>query len=76
LFKYSPAVVSNLWDVTDRSIDKLTKQFLKNWGMFEKRKTPRTTLVLADQQNTVSLVQAVADSRNHCNLPFLIGKCS
>ncbi|KAL7308034.1 separin protein, variant 2 [Mucor circinelloides] len=58
----SPAVVANLWDVTDRSIDKLTKYMLHSWGMLNKsNETPK------------SLVQAVSESRNQCKLGYLIG---
>lgn len=58
----SPAVVANLWDVTDRSIDKLTKYMMHSWGMLNKsNETPK------------SLVQAVSESRNQCKLGYLIG---
>ncbi|KAI8639658.1 peptidase family C50-domain-containing protein [Parasitella parasitica] len=58
----SPAVVANLWDVTDRSIDKLTKYMLHTWGMLKK-----------SNDTSKSLVQAVALSRNQCKLSYLIG---
>ncbi|GAN04654.1 conserved hypothetical protein [Mucor ambiguus] len=59
----SPAVVANLWDVTDRSIDKLTKYMLHSWGLLKTKsnETPK------------SLVQAVSESRNQCKLGYLIG---
>ncbi|KAI8150319.1 peptidase family C50-domain-containing protein [Fennellomyces sp. T-0311] len=56
----SPAVVANLWDVTDKSIDSLTQAMLSSWG------------VLKDN-GRASLVEAVASSRSSCNLPYLIG---
>ena len=31
LFFYSPCIVGNLWDVTDRDIDRLTEEFLDSW---------------------------------------------
>ncbi|KAI7907851.1 peptidase family C50-domain-containing protein, partial [Cokeromyces recurvatus] len=57
----SPAVVANLWDVTDRSIDRLTKYMLGAWGM--------TTTTSTNK----SIVQAVTESRNQCSLSYLIG---
>lgn len=27
----SPCIVGNLWDVTDRDIDRLTEEFLESW---------------------------------------------
>ncbi|KAF1798299.1 peptidase family C50-domain-containing protein [Mucor lusitanicus] len=59
----SPAVVANLWDVTDRSIDKLTKYMLHSWGMLKKK----------SNEAPKSLVQAVSESRNQCKLGYLIG---
>ncbi|KAG1454718.1 hypothetical protein G6F56_007250 [Rhizopus delemar] len=56
----SPAVVGNLWDVTDRSIDELTKHMLEKWGVLDKSKGK-------------SLVQAVMESRDKSNLKYLIG---
>jgi separase len=31
IFFCSPCVVGNLWDVTDRDIDRLTEDFLESW---------------------------------------------
>ncbi len=28
---FSPCVVGNLWDVTDRDIDRFTEEFLQSW---------------------------------------------
>jgi ribosome biogenesis protein Tsr3 len=61
---YSPAVVANLWDVTDRSIDKLTKHMLHSWGMLK---------VSGSTGRPKSLVQAVTESRGQCKLSYLIG---
>lgn len=62
---FSPAVVGNLWDVTDRSIDRLTKYTLKSWGLIKTDNIPA---------KPKSLVQAVTESRSQCKLPYLIGK--
>lgn len=31
----SPAVVANLWDVTDKDIDRFSKKVLEDWGLFK-----------------------------------------
>jgi len=65
-----PTLVANIWDVTDRDIDKfaqsvfdkmgLTKENISRWsGDVETRKT--------------SLVTAVAQSRDSCKLKYLTG---
>ncbi|KAJ8658660.1 hypothetical protein O0I10_005700 [Lichtheimia ornata] len=59
----SPAVVANLWDVTDKSIDKLSRTMMENWGLLHKSST----------HNSMTITEAVAKSRNSCRLPYLIG---
>ncbi|KAI9484692.1 peptidase family C50-domain-containing protein [Zychaea mexicana] len=59
----SPAVVANLWDVTDKSIDQLTGKMLNTWGLLKQNAN----------RSTVSLVEAVSSSRDACTLPYLIG---
>lgn len=56
----SPSVVGNLWDVTDKSIDQLTKKMLEEWG------------ILAENKH-ISIAEAISAARDHCSLPFLIG---
>lgn len=67
----SPSLVANLWDVTDRDIDKFAT------SVFEK-----LNLLNLDNVNTwredraekgVSVVAAVAKSREVCKLKFLTG---
>ncbi|KAI9301228.1 peptidase family C50-domain-containing protein [Cunninghamella echinulata] len=58
----SPAVVANLWDVTDKSIDKITKSMMDRWGVFSK-----------NNDADISIVEALTRSRNDCPLPYLIG---
>ena len=65
LFIYSPAVVANLWDVTDKSIDQLTGKMFNTWGLLKNN--------TGNNNNNVSLVEAVASSRDACTLPYLIG---
>ena len=59
-----PAVVGNLWDVTDRDIDRFSKSVLEQWmaGGGE-----------GSQREPVCMAAAVAGSRQVCRLPHLIG---
>ncbi|KAG6902753.1 hypothetical protein C0995_011901 [Termitomyces sp. Mi166 len=64
----SPCLVANLWDVTDRDIDKfsqavfdklnLTVDGIKDWGR---------------QDGQVSIIDAVGQSRDSCKLKYLTG---
>ena len=36
----SPAVLANLWDVTDKDIDRFAESVLQKWGLFEKKQQP------------------------------------
>lgn len=57
---YSPAVVANLWDVTDKDIDRLTKAAFERFG-------------LGDSPSNVALPLALAEARVACSLKFLNG---
>jgi separase len=66
----SPTLVANLWDVTDRDIDKFSQ------SVFDKlRLTAEGIKDWADGQDNgrVSIVEAVARSRNSCKLEYLTG---
>lgn len=66
----APAVVANLWDVSDRDIDRLTLAFLTEWlGLGN---TSRECAPVGDAQ-TVNLGIALARARDACRLPFLVG---
>ncbi|KAL7753527.1 separin protein [Sorochytrium milnesiophthora] len=61
-----PALVANLWDVTDRDIDRFSMTAMEKWGL----------LIGGDDsavKERISLVQAVAASRDACVLPYLVG---
>ncbi|KAJ6254300.1 separin [Anaeramoeba flamelloides] len=58
----SPAVVANLWDVTDRDIDRFSTSLLKNWLFCKKEHSKR-----------VSLAELIPHARNTCLLKHLIG---
>ncbi|ORX55548.1 hypothetical protein DM01DRAFT_253316, partial [Hesseltinella vesiculosa] len=60
----SASVVANLWDVTDKSIDRLSKKMMERWGL----------LASNDLYTGDSLVEALTKSRDECPLPYLIGK--
>eukprot|EP00743_Colponemidia_sp_Colp-15_P011090 GILK01012321.1.p1 GENE.GILK01012321.1~~GILK01012321.1.p1 ORF type:complete len:1504 (-),score=211.49 GILK01012321.1:81-4238(-) len=53
-----PAVVANLWDVTDKDIDRFSESLLRTW--------------LCDRSDQ-SVAAAVCKSREACRLRFLIG---
>lgn len=68
---HSPTLVANLWDVTDRDIDKFTQ------GVFDRlRLTPddvgRCSSGSGEMSGT-SVVAAIAQSRQLCKLKYLTG---
>ncbi|GJN89037.1 hypothetical protein Rhopal_002011-T1 [Rhodotorula paludigena] len=60
-----PALVANLWDVTDKDIDKFAFSVLRQTGIA----APET----ASAPSTLTLTAAVAQSRTVCNLRYLNG---
>ena len=58
-----PAAVGNLWDVTDRDIDRFSKSVLEQWMVSSGE----------GQSEAVCMAAAVAGSRQVCRLPHLIG---
>ncbi|OXH40985.1 separase [Cryptococcus neoformans] len=70
-----PSLVGNLWDVTDRDIDRISEHVLKR-GLHldaahqpQSRSRTRTLLPLSE----LSTVQAVNKARNECKLKYLNG---
>jgi len=61
----SPALVANLWDVTDKDIDKFAQSVFIKTGIASSTSPPPTS--------TLSLTAAVAQSRNQCHLRYLNG---
>lgn len=41
IINYSPALLANLWDVTDRDIDRLSYGVFSRWGLCEERPKAR-----------------------------------
>ncbi|KAL5009966.1 hypothetical protein ScPMuIL_012271 [Solemya velum] len=54
-----PTVVANLWDVTDKDIDRFLECLLKTW--------------LQLPEKTSALLAAIPNCRQACKLPYLIG---
>lgn len=57
-FTLSPAIVANLWDVTDKDIDRFSESLLKQW---------------LDPDTYLSLPEVLSQSRRACKLKYLIG---
>jgi separase len=55
-----PSIVANLWDVTDKDIDRFTKEMINHWGLF-------------GGPSHLSLTDSVAQSRGVCILEYLVG---
>ncbi|CAG8512638.1 2627_t:CDS:10, partial [Scutellospora calospora] len=71
-----PALVANLWDVTDKDIDRFSKALFNKWKLY-----PNDVEVTDSHQSKIdttprediSLVQAVSMARDECKLKYLIG---
>ncbi|CAG8517252.1 7668_t:CDS:10 [Paraglomus occultum] len=61
-----PALVANLWDVTDKDIDRFSKALFREWGISRDNNE-------RDNGSCISLVQAVSKARKDCLLEYLIG---
>jgi len=69
-YAYSPTLVANLWDVTDKDIDKLCQAVLNKMslnGPDIARQSGKSA------RQPVSLVSAVSQSRDSCKLKYLTG---
>jgi separase len=62
----SPTLVANLWDVTDKDIDKFSQ------SVFDKLSL-NSTKEKRSSNNNISIVAAVAQSRDSCKLKYLTG---
>ena len=63
----SPTLVANLWDVTDKDIDKFSQSVFDKLSL-NSMKEKRT-----GNNNNTSIVAAVAQSRDSCKLKYLTG---
>jgi separase len=59
-----PAVIANLWDVTDKDIDRFSLKLLQSWLQQEGS---------AQGAKGVTLCRTLASCRAACRLPHLIG---
>jgi separase len=59
-----PAVVANLWDVTDKDIDRFSQALLQSW--LKQEGSPQGTA-------HITLCSTIASCRAACKLPCLIG---
>ncbi|CAJ0651864.1 422_t:CDS:10, partial [Entrophospora sp. SA101] len=67
-----PALVANLWDVTDKDIDRFSKALFHEWNL--KPNHELDNVIGNDTKKIdVSLVKAVSVARKECRLKFLIG---
>lgn len=57
----SPMVVANLWDVTDKDIDKFSLSVFESWNLFR------------DSSKSLDMGLCVRDSRKACTLKYLNG---
>lgn len=62
----TPAVLGNLWDVTDRDIDRLTTSLLHRWLRVQISSTEHASTTHMD------LSKALAGARGACRLPYLV----
>ncbi|KAA8897403.1 hypothetical protein TRICI_006747 [Trichomonascus ciferrii] len=56
-----PMLVANMWDVTDKDIDKFSMSVFKKWGVFDEDCTGET------------MAKCVSESRAECTLKYLNG---
>ncbi len=77
-----PVAVGNLWDVTDRDIDRFAMAVLEKWLFEEKSNgdlqdaaaTEReSNMVIQGIKRRLCISRSISDSRSVCRLPHLIG---
>lgn len=78
-FTGGPAVVANLWDVTDRDIDRYSQALMQSWlgcgGFLSNSSSSSIASAKSESDASVSepLGVAVMRSRSACKLTHLIG---
>ncbi|KAI8341774.1 peptidase family C50-domain-containing protein [Chlamydoabsidia padenii] len=71
----SPAVVTNLWDMTDKNIHQVGRKIMQQWGLFDG--LDETGFVQQKRtKKTKSLIEALSSSRDECQFPYLVGASS
>ncbi|KAJ1018901.1 hypothetical protein NDA16_004704 [Ustilago loliicola] len=82
----APAMVGNLWDMTDRELDSVCEGVFGRLGLMEARERSQVGTsarqiqvdgngnpVASRPPTEMSLARAVSESRNDCRLPYLTG---
>lgn len=70
----APAVVANMWDVSDKDIDRLTESLLEHWmGISVAADKEVSQGASATGSKTCTLAVALARARDACRLPYLVG---
>ena len=67
IFPSSPTLVANLWDVTDRDIDKFSQ------AVFDELQLTPDAVARPRRADPKSVVTAVAQARECCKLKYLTG---
>ena len=65
----SPCIVGNLWDVTDRDIDRLTEEFLDSW--IKNHEKSDDDLTINSENNSICF--HLTKSRAACKMQYLNG---
>ncbi|KAK9354170.1 peptidase family C50-domain-containing protein [Lipomyces doorenjongii] len=65
-----PLLVANLWDVTDKDIDKFSHEMFRLWGLYDLASKETKKKVSAE---TYTIGDAMAKARDICNLKYLNG---
>lgn len=69
-----PALVANLWDVTDRDIDKFAMSVFEKVGLVDEKLEKKSKgKASRTKRNKVSVCEAVGKSREVCKLQYLTG---
>ncbi|KAK9476091.1 peptidase family C50-domain-containing protein [Lipomyces japonicus] len=61
-------LVANLWDVTDKDIDRFSDAMLSSWGLYDSFSAD-----LAENQKRCNIGQSLSSAREVCNLKYLNG---
>ncbi|KAI9221059.1 peptidase family C50-domain-containing protein, partial [Blastocladiella britannica] len=69
----STCVVGNLWDVTDRDIDRFALSALGRWGLVAPSFNDDDDQEAVSNQVAPDLAAAVASARGDCKFAYLIG---
>ena len=63
-------MIANLWDVTDRDIDKLTQAVFDKMHLTPKAHRERPS---SPEMDKISIVKALAEAREVCKLKYITG---